>query len=727
MVLWVLDSNSRYEVSTKEHLLQIMNKGSLYTDTGTVPSNYWTSNYIQTANIDLESDSNITPIGTESISFTGNFDGDEYQISNWRFDNDDKSVTMVGLFGQCEGSLLRNIRLSGTWYTNGYGANAGFMVGNVLIGSNVYNCEGDFSSGTYIGSGSISTNYCAMMIGSIRESIVNGITLKGEINVFNGGDIVVNMGCVIGYLFRCTDVSHLVNMATFPNGITTSGAVVGGVVGNLFDCPDASYMHNAMIGNLTCISTNICYCGGVIALCFFNFSYPAASNTDFINSMTGNLDSTRYTGGVLGSFEGRNFNDPNVLTRMVNYMSGNITGLVNGGLMGQVRAIYNDTVNEIRSSIVAMNGNTTNASLGTTNASEHHINIAEITINTNFGMTYVSNNIVSTATTLSGFSYDSTFTDLPYVNILKSFPDGKSKKWEFVFGNLSGNTTYSDYTHLTIHQGDVSIPYKIDFDILDSNTTKYLTYGNLGDKEMFTNDTLTVLDSKASTVYNYDKSVILFQLPPMTISARSINVMVDILPITGATGYRLTYQKNTESEVIAFSGFIDLRKNLKSLTPDTSYTIRLYVNTGTGYVLSDTVSTTTLSNSSDNYIVEDFLDGNIYDFRDLDSPSKSRLSSEINDILNTGDEILISTEEKKNFIAKFVKRGGSIRADNSLLLPFNETLGDSQGIDLILSDESTLPINYDEIANTIEINSVIHNVGDVIILDGKKCTVLEYE
>ena len=52
-VNWIQDSNGNYEVSSANHLKQIMHKGalSLFTDTGSFPTDYWGdgTNYIQTA------------------------------------------------------------------------------------------------------------------------------------------------------------------------------------------------------------------------------------------------------------------------------------------------------------------------------------------------------------------------------------------------------------------------------------------------------------------------------------------------------------------------------------------------------------------------------------------------------------------------------------------------------------------------------------------------------
>lgn len=74
---WILDDSSRHEVSFKEHLLQIMNGGSLYTDTGSAPVDYLSSSYIQTADIDLAGET-VIPIGTETSPFAGAYDGGNF-------------------------------------------------------------------------------------------------------------------------------------------------------------------------------------------------------------------------------------------------------------------------------------------------------------------------------------------------------------------------------------------------------------------------------------------------------------------------------------------------------------------------------------------------------------------------------------------------------------------------------------------------------------------------
>lgn len=86
-VTWVQDADSNYEISSVNHLLQLMHEGSLFTDTGTAPTSYLTSNYIQTVDIDLINDhASIVPIGSVSSgNFTSEYDGQGHTISNWNY------------------------------------------------------------------------------------------------------------------------------------------------------------------------------------------------------------------------------------------------------------------------------------------------------------------------------------------------------------------------------------------------------------------------------------------------------------------------------------------------------------------------------------------------------------------------------------------------------------------------------------------------------------------
>ena len=110
-VTWVRQ-NSKYEISSKQHILQLMSKGELYTDNGDCPISYWSSDYIHTASIEMDSYVNISPIGSSTEPFTGSFDGDYFSITVWSFSSIE---SYIGLFGFVQGSTIENINLEVAW------------------------------------------------------------------------------------------------------------------------------------------------------------------------------------------------------------------------------------------------------------------------------------------------------------------------------------------------------------------------------------------------------------------------------------------------------------------------------------------------------------------------------------------------------------------------------------------------------------------------------------
>ncbi|CAM9889927.1 unnamed protein product [Ectocarpus sp. 6 AP-2014] len=186
---WVVN-NAKYEISSKEHLLQIMSEGILYTDTGSPPTDYWSSDYIQTVDIDLESDANISPIGTSSEPFTGSYYGSGFSITDWSYQN--ASEDNVGLFGYVSESTIENVSLEGTWILNG-GSQCGYLVGSCESSSSVHNITADLSAGSIVGSGID----IGGLVGSASASIIEGLTIKGSLSSISGS---MHIGGVIGSL-----------------------------------------------------------------------------------------------------------------------------------------------------------------------------------------------------------------------------------------------------------------------------------------------------------------------------------------------------------------------------------------------------------------------------------------------------------------------------------------------------------------------------------------------
>lgn len=704
-VTWVQDVEGRYEVSSPEHLKQIMHRGGLYTEAGTPPS-YTSSStkFIQTVDIDLLGDStDIIPISP----FYGSYDGANHSVSNWvyldpEFETENDCISNAGLFASASLSnvrhnpIIQNIRLTGLWKLQGVRTYAGFLAG--FGRSNFINIIGDFSPGSCIIEGTNSTSvtrYFGGLIGWGDKNITD-ITLKGTI------DIVLNesntstsyVGGLVGRLihsstYYTSTVQGLQNFATFPSGL--NGSHVGGVLGG---CANSSVSNlvSAITGNLNSILS----CGGVIGEVI---DLTEDSCTTMLNAMTGDITGgSGGAGGIFGDFDGGN------VDVLMNYMSGNISSSdasKDGGIIGNASSITT-----LGDSINAMNGSVFNSVIGTGGNG----NVSS-SIDASFGLTFT--NDTNSILTPPVLTFDSGFPELPYVALTGTSPvGGHTYELDFVFANLAGSSTYDDYTHLILHKDDIDVPFSVNFDIPENNTVLYLTFVNA-----------------LTGVVNQPNLTVLVPVF-LTIETRSINIPITIDPVTGALAYRITYQTLTGRETTAFTDFTDLNKNIVNLEPETQYTIRLYTNKGNGYMLTNEIVTTTLSNSPGSYVIADFQREGLFDLTSVNNETtRAELSGVLDQLFATGDVVSVSIENNPQLDALFVKLGESLNVENvnSVLLPFDDSNGTGQNASIVLSDDVTsVSVDYDETNNVVDVGGTVYAPGDAFILDNRKVTVLDF-
>ena len=718
-ITWVQDGNGNYEISSKDHLKQLMNEGSLYTDAGTPPADYWGTgtSYIQTVDIDLLNDSsNIKPIGFggNTSYFRGNYDGAEYSISNYsyvdpNFNTTDYCERFVGLFSQYSGSYVKNMRLKGIWTIQGYFTYAGFFMGRVTSNPTFSNIEGDFSPGSFIETND--SGYTNAKVGGMWGSISGtciGITLKGSVDFRHPIGNVAHIGGISGLSSFSGVIQMVRNLATFPSGIKGTGGV-GGIFGaaTLYSSSMSMFV-NAMVGDLIGDSADT---GGLIGDINDSSTNNPCTVDNMVNCMTGNITNTgsSATGGIIGDYTCYG-----TCEHLLNYMTGDITGASSrsGGIVGLATVDINSSISNC---INAMNGNVYHGLFADVPSNSNLI--SNTTTDTSFGLTFTTETFGSGTPT--GFLTDSEFTDLPYFDLTGTDGDGNSYDFEFVYANLLGNISYSDYTHLVLHRGDVHTPYDITYGLPTNNTTVYRTYINI--------NTMTVTSQPGLTGTTSVSGVTVVELTLLDITTRAINLVVDITEVSGSIGYRLTVEGPTGGEVTKVSSTLVLRHNLVGLLPETTYTIRMYSDTGSGYVLSQEMSVTTLVNTTSSYDMTDFeVDGvvsigNIVDLGD-------EFNSVMNDVFNTGDVVEVSIPSDPSVKSSFIKRGEvlSIKDVDSTLIPFSTSSGVGQNVSVTLSDDSTtVPINYNEASNSIEVNLVTYNVGSSFILDGRKVTVVD--
>lgn len=701
-VAWVQNGSGRYEVSSKEHLLQIMNQGSLYTDTGSAPTDYWDSSYIQTQNIDLVNDhASILPIGSSSNDkFTGNYDGSLHKISNW---SHTVNSGEKGLFGYAEGGKIQRMRLTGVWNIS-YTRNTGFLCAFVDSSTSVYDIEGDFAVGTSITDGSVAANTGAgTLIGrAAATSDLYGLTVRGSVDmpdVLAGGFV----GGVIGDSLGGT-ITMVRNLATFPSGI--NGVYAGGIVGRSVGAT-ISRVLNGMIGDVE--GTGLL--GGITG-----GSQGSDTIDRAVNSMTGNISSSgnAFIGGIVGRSLPDNVSHFSG-TVLLNYMTGDLTSntaAYTGGIVGNINRSPSQTTADatIDESISAMNGSASGSVIGTEGFTPSQV--VATRVNT-FGMSTTQNTYSTSTLPSDALLIDHpVFTDLPYFEMVGTDPDGTVYEWDFIYGNVGGNSSYALYTHVVLHKEDIVYPLLVDFDLPSNNTTVYATFIH------YTND---LVQQENLTIISIGV------VPPLTVFARPTYITVRIGEVDGASAYRLSYEGPVGGEIIFGSDLALGNHNITNIVPETAYTVRLYADTGSGFSFVESFTATTPPDVAANYDVGAFQEDGVFRLTSLPATTISSLSALMNELFTTGD-VVDAVKTNPGLKTTFINLGDtqSIKEINGVLLPFQETSGAGQGVSVILSDDATnVTVSYDDTANSITVGTVEYFVGDSFILDGRKITVVD--
>ena len=89
-------------------------------------NNFRSSFFILTANIDLSSEPNWTPIGDATTKFSGGFDGGGFTLSNLTIDVTDFS-TDIGFFGYTDSAVIKNVVLTAIDISHNYNYTGGLI------------------------------------------------------------------------------------------------------------------------------------------------------------------------------------------------------------------------------------------------------------------------------------------------------------------------------------------------------------------------------------------------------------------------------------------------------------------------------------------------------------------------------------------------------------------------------------------------------------------------
>lgn len=253
------------------------------------------------------------------------------------------------------------------------------------------------------------------------------------------------------------------------------------------------------------------------------------------------------------------------------------------------------------------------------------------------------------------------------------------------------------------------------------------------------NSVITSYDRTASVTELYDANMPLLPSDPslLLVKPSPIGIGVEWGVVNDAVKYGISYSLGESGENNQIIGSSDIPADtytykIGGVSPGQVYTVYLYYtdnieNTPNLIVASTSVTTPTGANGAADYDKEFFEDEDMnFDLTSLSESNLALISSVFNELFSSGDEIDIPVNGK-NIRTRFVKRGEttSIGEGLSLSIPFTTTSGSSQSASLVLSDSSTVSIEYDETTEQISISGVSYSSGESFLLDGKKVTIYD--
>lgn len=693
-VNWIL-TESKYEISSKNHLLQLMNKGTLFSDTGTPPTDYWSSDYIQVSDIDLESDSSIKPIGSSVESFSGSYNGQGFSITDWNYQN--ASEDHVGLFGYISAALLQDISMEGTWLLSG-GSQCGFLVGAVGSSSGVYNVNADFSSGSITSSG---TNVGGL-IGAAIGSTLEGVTSKGSLSSITG---FTNVGGMVGSISSGTNLNYVRNLIRFIVSPAISGTSCAGVCAHVLNS-NSTYIMNSMIGSITGIDD----AGGV-----FSTIENTSSNSinHVVNSMTGSISSTGVSssaGGIISTVQSDG-NSVFSMNTLVIYSSSSISGTNDsGGIVGSIT----DGV-EVLNSVIAMSGTVEYAGVQTSTGSNNDV---QVQIITGFGLVYTNPGVDVSLTALNGsFGMHPGFPDLEYFAMEGTDTIGNSYIFEFVFGNLSGSTNYSQYTHAVVSSSDLCGPIEVQVN-LPNNSVEYVYFQNVNSNEVVAESGISITYS-SGTVLDTSGSV-LYPTPPLLVTITSpYSVDLSWEDVTGSVGYRVDYGLTSSGSLDRSVTTENTNVSIMNLDASSQYTFQVYSSSdGTLFNIESGVtgSVITLANIASSYLLSKFLKGDVYDFSSFSTEKTAQVASIVGSLLGEDESVLmkVNGQTRELLVAGVSGSTLDIQDGDEYILPFKASDGSSQS--MVLEGVYEGSLDYNETTDGVTIEGIEYSAGDSVVM-----------
>jgi hypothetical protein len=292
-------------ITTCEHLQCIKND----CDAGNCNKQYKLVKNIDCSNTSLsghplnDAGKGFKPIGNQTKQFIGQFDGQGFNITGLYIMR--QPTSYVGLFGQTNGSLIKNVGLinaniTGRDYVGG-------IAGQSFVASSIINnC---FSTGKITG-----RNYVGGVVGNSQHNITGSYFIGGVVDTGAGAGNYV--GGLAGYMQGVTSNCYATG--------TVSGAnqYVGGLIGQNKNSVSNSYANETITG--------IDAVGGLIG-------YNQGGSVSNSNS-TGTVSGSTRTGGLIGWNTASVSNSHATGTVRGSTQAGGLIGLNSGGSVSNSHA-----------------------------------------------------------------------------------------------------------------------------------------------------------------------------------------------------------------------------------------------------------------------------------------------------------------------------------------------------------------------------------------------------
>ncbi|EGK7562061.1 filamentous hemagglutinin N-terminal domain-containing protein [Campylobacter coli] len=209
--------------------------------------NYIFNEFRLTKNIDMQN-TLVNPVGNGTNSFSANFHGNGYTLSNLLINADGK--TYAGLFGYIEYGSVQGLTIDGLNFKYGttkpqyIGGFAGYIDDNTILSNIALNNIGNISS-----SSSSSYSYAGGFAGEIDNATLSNIVLNniGNISSSGGGAYGNYAGGFVGWIRNNTTFSNIV----LNNIENISGSNTGGFVGTIWNNATLSNIVLNNIGNIS--------------------------------------------------------------------------------------------------------------------------------------------------------------------------------------------------------------------------------------------------------------------------------------------------------------------------------------------------------------------------------------------------------------------------------------------------------------------------------------------